>query len=120
MIFYGNIQIPRISGNFDACADSAYQALFPRKKGSLGSRLDVDSPWRRLRLFFFFLEIGFAGESSLYPAASLRRLFKAIAAPEFSPILSISTRSNAETISSLARQRWRARRERCYLGRELV
>ena len=39
MIFYGNIQIPRISGNFDACADSAYQALFPRKKGSLGSRL---------------------------------------------------------------------------------
>ena len=39
MIFYGNIQIPRISGNFDACADSVYQALFPRKKGSLGSRL---------------------------------------------------------------------------------
>ena len=36
MIFYGNIQIPR---NFDACADSVYQALFPRKKGSLGSRL---------------------------------------------------------------------------------
>ena len=40
MIFYGNIQIPRISGNFDACADSVYQALFPRKKGSLGSRLN--------------------------------------------------------------------------------
>ena len=39
MIFYCNIQIPRISGNFDACADSVYQALFPRKKGSLGSRL---------------------------------------------------------------------------------
>ena len=39
MIFYGNIQIPRISGNFDACADSVYQALFPRKKGSVGSRL---------------------------------------------------------------------------------
>ena len=39
MIFYGNIQIPRISGNFDACADSVYQALFLRKKGSLGSRL---------------------------------------------------------------------------------
>ena len=39
MIFYGNIQIPRISGNFDACADSVYQALFPRKKGSLRSRL---------------------------------------------------------------------------------
>ena len=39
MIFYGNIQIPRISGNFDACADSVYQAHFPRKKGSLGSRL---------------------------------------------------------------------------------
>ena len=43
MTFYGNIQIPRISGNFDACADSVYQALFPRKKGSLGSRL-VASP----------------------------------------------------------------------------
>ena len=42
MIFYGNIQIPRISGNFDACADSVYQALFPRKKGSLGSRLVSD------------------------------------------------------------------------------
>ena len=39
VIFYGNIQIPRISGNFDACADSVYQALFLRKKGSLGSRL---------------------------------------------------------------------------------
>ena len=38
MIFYGNIQIPRISGNFDACADSVYQAPFPHKKGSLGSR----------------------------------------------------------------------------------
>ena len=43
MIFYGNIQIPRISGNFDACADSVYQALFPRKKGSLGSRLALTS-----------------------------------------------------------------------------
>ena len=32
MIFYGNIQIPRISRNFDACADSVYQALFPRTK----------------------------------------------------------------------------------------
>ena len=41
VIFYGNIQIPRISGNFDACADSVYQALFPRKKGSLGSRLVI-------------------------------------------------------------------------------
>ena len=39
MIFYGNIQIPRISGSFDACTDSVYQALFPRRKGSLGSRL---------------------------------------------------------------------------------
>ena len=39
MIFYGNIQIPRISGNFDACADSVYQALFLHWKGSLGSRL---------------------------------------------------------------------------------
>ena len=36
MIFYGNIQIPR---NFDACADNVYQAPFPRKKESLGSRL---------------------------------------------------------------------------------
>ena len=51
---YGDIQIPKIFGNFDACADSVYQALFPckkgsansvyqalflRKKGSLGSRL---------------------------------------------------------------------------------
>ena len=48
MIFYGNIQIPRISGNFDACADNVYQAFFPRKKGSLGSRLAVESiknPW---------------------------------------------------------------------------
>ena len=39
VIFYGNIQIPRISGNFDACADSVYQALFLHRKGSLGSRL---------------------------------------------------------------------------------
>ena len=38
MIFYGNIQIPRISGNFDACVGSVYQALFPCKKGSLESR----------------------------------------------------------------------------------
>ena len=45
MIFYSNIQIPRISGNFDACADSVYQALFPRKKGSLGSRLSVYILW---------------------------------------------------------------------------
>ena len=45
MIFYGNIQIPRISGNFDACADSVYQALFPRKKGSLGSRLMYYVPY---------------------------------------------------------------------------
>ena len=36
MIFYGNIQIPRISGNFDACVDSVYQALFPRRKGAWG------------------------------------------------------------------------------------
>ena len=41
MIFYGNIQIPRIYGNFDACAYSVYQALFPRTKGSLGSRLII-------------------------------------------------------------------------------
>ena len=27
MIFYGRIRIPRISGNFGACADSVYQAL---------------------------------------------------------------------------------------------
>ena len=27
MIFYGTIRIPRISGNFGACADSVYQAL---------------------------------------------------------------------------------------------
>ena len=26
-IFYGRIRIPRISGNFSACADSVYQAL---------------------------------------------------------------------------------------------
>ena len=37
-IVYDGIRIPRISGNFDACADSVYQALFPRKKGSLGLR----------------------------------------------------------------------------------
>ena len=27
VIFYGRIRIPRISGNFGACADSVYQAL---------------------------------------------------------------------------------------------
>ena len=27
MIFYRRIRIPRISGNFGACADSVYQAL---------------------------------------------------------------------------------------------
>ena len=27
VIFYGRIRIPRISGNFGACADSMYQAL---------------------------------------------------------------------------------------------
>ena len=34
------IRIPRISGNFGACADSVYQALFPLPpKVSLGLRL---------------------------------------------------------------------------------
>ena len=50
MIVYGNIQIPRISGDFDACADSVYQALFPRKKGSLGSRLAGGGPETEVRL----------------------------------------------------------------------
>ena len=27
-----------LQANFDACADSVYQALFPRKKGSLGGQ----------------------------------------------------------------------------------
>ena len=40
VIYVTFYEIPRISGNFDACADSSvYQALFPRKKVSLGSRL---------------------------------------------------------------------------------
>ena len=39
VIFYG--RIPRISGNFGACADSVYQALLPPTKESLGSRLSA-------------------------------------------------------------------------------
>ena len=33
VIFYGRIRIPRISGNFGACADSVYQALLSREPG---------------------------------------------------------------------------------------
>ena len=32
-IFYGNIRTPRISGSFDACADSVYQALLSQREG---------------------------------------------------------------------------------------
>ena len=39
VIFYRRIQIPRISGNFGACADSVYQLSFLLMKESLGSRL---------------------------------------------------------------------------------
>lgn len=31
--------VSELPGSFDACADSVHQALFPSKKGSLGSRL---------------------------------------------------------------------------------
>ena len=65
MIFYGNIQIPRISGNFDACADSVYQALFPRKKGSLGSRLTYHKLGTHIELCRLFLA---------QPAAGARRV----------------------------------------------
>ena len=39
MIFYGRIRIPRISGNFGACADMCTRFSFPPTKESLGSRL---------------------------------------------------------------------------------
>lgn len=38
----------RLSQKIDACTDSVYQALFMRKKGSLGSRLIVYVPDKTL------------------------------------------------------------------------
>ena len=61
--------------------------------------LSVDSPWRRFRVIFFFLEIGFAVELSLYPAPSTtRRLSKAIAPTGFPTLSAISIRLKVETI----------------------
>ena len=39
MAAYAHSTVAVTVADFDACADSVYQALFPRKKGSLGSKL---------------------------------------------------------------------------------
>ena len=63
----------------------------------------VDSPWRRFRVFFFFLKIGFAAESSLYPASLAgRRLSKAIGSTSFCIRSSISIHSNVDYLVSSA------------------
>ena len=56
-VFYGSILAPRISGGFNACADSVYQALFSAYEKEPGVEASSDQEVGNERALVLFAEM---------------------------------------------------------------